>query len=72
MPPSLKSSPLLVKGQKIARDKSVLDSHTEISIENSEGAQDSYELMQTLGRGAFGKVSKAINSRTGSIRAIKK
>ncbi|HHT0594191.1 TPA: serine/threonine-protein kinase [Legionella anisa] len=72
MPPSLENSPLFVKGQKIARDKSVLDSHTEISIENSEGVQNSYELMQTLGRGAFGKVSKAINSRTGSIRAIKK
>ncbi|WED41993.1 protein kinase domain-containing protein [Legionella cardiaca] len=29
-------------------------------------------MMQTLGRGAFGKVSKAINPLTGTIKAIKK
>ncbi|MGQ3890164.1 serine/threonine-protein kinase [Legionella sp. CNM-1927-20] len=72
MPSSHKTTPVISKGEKLARDKADPTSNTQISIENSEGIKNSYELMQTLGRGAFGKVSKAINAQTGTVRAVKK
>lgn len=72
MPPFSQPPSLIVRGQKIARDKLNAESHTEIGIPNSSGEMNSYELMETLGQSAFGKVSKAVNPRTGSIRAIKK
>ncbi|KTC87184.1 protein kinase domain-containing protein [Legionella brunensis] len=74
--PSLKSPPkatlVINAGEKISRDKLDPNSHTEITLNDPSGKKSSYSIMGTLGRGAFGKVSKAINSETGTVKAIKK
>ncbi|RUR09369.1 serine/threonine-protein kinase [Legionella septentrionalis] len=75
MPPSmssLKAPSLVIKGEKLKPESADPSERTQISIENSRGIKNSYALMQTLGHGAFGKVSKGINTQTGSIKAIKK